>query len=148
MKVDTRTTVAKNLQALFRAARRGTIDGPVSSNALQEQMRSKTGSRETTIDRRTVDRALDGANAVSVDTLAVIAEAFELEPWHLLVPGLDPEAPPVLLADREAVRDARVAREIQRRAHAVIHQMGEPIKRAEHKAAKSTTGARRRKAKA
>lgn len=41
-------------------------------------------------------RVLKGETSIGLDLLAAVAEAFKLEPWQLLTPGLDPENPPTL----------------------------------------------------
>ena len=47
------------------------------------------------IAQSTVGRILRGENS-RIETLGRIAEAYSLEPWQLLVPGMDPKNPPVL----------------------------------------------------
>lgn len=49
-------------------------------------------SRE--LDVRLIDRLSKGQHAVTLDKLDDIAAACGLKPWHLLVEGLDPSAPP------------------------------------------------------
>lgn len=44
---------------------------------------------------RTVGRIRNAETSCSLDTLAKIAKAFNVEPWHLLVPNYDPANPPV-----------------------------------------------------
>lgn len=39
--------------------------------------------------------------SIGVDVLDKIAEAFDLETWHLLVPHLDPRNPPVFILDKK-----------------------------------------------
>lgn len=51
--------------------------------------------------RMAVHRAKNAMN-VTIDTLQDIADRAGLEPWHLLVPGLDVENPPlVALSEKE-----------------------------------------------
>lgn len=46
------------------------------------------------LDVRLIDRLSKGQHAVTLDKLDEIAAACGLKPWHLLVEGLDPAAPP------------------------------------------------------
>lgn len=48
------------------------------------------------IDQKTVSRILKADHAVQIDTLQAIAAAFGIEPYQLLVPGLNPTNPQVL----------------------------------------------------
>lgn len=48
------------------------------------------------LSQSTVHRMLHGQTSCGVDHLATLAMVFELEPWQLLVPDLDPTDPPVL----------------------------------------------------
>lgn len=54
----------------------------------------------------TLDRTRRAASAINVDDLARIAGAFGLEAWQLLVPDLDPAAPPELNAENPGARAA------------------------------------------
>jgi hypothetical protein len=45
----------------------------------------------------TGQRIKEQETSVGMDVIEKIAIAFELQPWHLLVPNLDPRNPPVLL---------------------------------------------------
>lgn len=44
---------------------------------------------------RTIGRIRNAEVSCTLDTLAKIAKAFGIEPWHLLVPRYDPRNPPV-----------------------------------------------------
>ena len=50
----------------------------------------------------TAQRVLGGETSIGIDVLQQIAELFKLEPWQLLVPGLDPARVPGLTADTRA----------------------------------------------
>lgn len=52
------------------------------------------------IGQRTVNRAKKG-NQIKLDSLKGIADAFDLAPWQLLVPELDPDNPPILALTSE-----------------------------------------------
>lgn len=45
----------------------------------------------------TGQRIKEQETSVGMDVIEKIATAFDLQPWHLLVPNLDPRNPPVLL---------------------------------------------------
>jgi hypothetical protein len=47
-------------------------------------------------------RLLGGETSIGANLLQQVAEVFEVQPWQLLVPGLDPAEPPGLTADSTA----------------------------------------------
>ncbi|MDE2022488.1 MAG: hypothetical protein KGI71_06270 [Patescibacteria group bacterium] len=100
-------TVGKNLAQLIDAAGKKLISGPSSKKGLADAINKdeppgKDG--RDAINRRTIQRAIDGAVPVQVDTLGKIARAYGLEAWQLLVPDWAPGRPPVLLTPaREAL---------------------------------------------
>lgn len=47
------------------------------------------------IDQRTVGRILNGEHSPQLKQIEAIAQAFDLMPWQLLVPNLDPKNPPI-----------------------------------------------------
>lgn len=47
------------------------------------------------IDQRTVGRILNGEHSPQLKQIEAIAQAFDLMPWQLLVPNLDPRNPPI-----------------------------------------------------
>lgn len=59
-------------------------------------------ARRTKCSRGTIQRMRDGSTSIGIDILADVAAAFGVQPWHLLVPNLDPRALPDL--NRGAVR--------------------------------------------
>lgn len=46
--------------------------------------------------QRTLGRAMNGEQSASLDTLQAVAEGYGLQPWHLLIPNLDPKNPPAI----------------------------------------------------
>lgn len=74
------TTVATNIRARRDRLR---------YNQAEVERRSKGEVKQ-----RTVSHAEAGKVAQQVDTIARIADALGLQPWQLLVPGLDPANPP------------------------------------------------------
>lgn len=62
------------------------------------------------LDVRLITRLVKKQNAVTLDTLQELAEALELEPWHLLLPDLEPgttPAPPITEAERKLLSRLR-----------------------------------------
>lgn len=54
-------------------------------------------SRKSKVGQATIGRILSAeGNNAEIETIAKIAEAYGLEPWMLLIPGMDPGNPPVL----------------------------------------------------
>lgn len=70
-------------------------------------------------------RMREGETSVGVDIIDKIARKFGLEPWHLLVPNLIANSPPMLAADSERVKEllANVERSVKAMG-AVIHEEG------------------------
>ncbi|MGJ7497493.1 helix-turn-helix domain-containing protein [Variovorax sp. RT4R15] len=44
----------------------------------------------------TISRIINGETAATLDTLGMLARAFELQPWQLMVPNLDSTNPQIL----------------------------------------------------
>jgi transcriptional regulator with XRE-family HTH domain len=82
--------LGKNLAALMRRS-------PALSSP--KKLAARIGSSKSTI-----ERIRAGAVACQLDTLQLIAKAFELQPWQLLVPGLDPSNPPLLRHEDERLK--------------------------------------------
>lgn len=53
-------------------------------------------AREADIGPGTASRIKTQQTSVGVDIIARVAAVFHLQPWHLLVPALDPANPPVI----------------------------------------------------
>jgi transcriptional regulator with XRE-family HTH domain len=54
------------------------------------------------MDQKTIWRIVNKMNEPSIDKVEKLAKAFGVEPWELLVPGLDPEHRPTLTTKEEA----------------------------------------------
>lgn len=55
------------------------------------------------VGKSTIARARRAETALKIDNLSDIAKAYKLEPWQMLVPGVDPQNPPRLFtADLES----------------------------------------------
>jgi hypothetical protein len=81
---DPRAVLADNLKRLIEAESRGR-DRPLSIRAW---------AMSKNLDVRMIDRLTKRQHAITLDNLEKIATACGLQPWHLLVPGLDPNSPP------------------------------------------------------
>ena len=77
-------TLAQNVKALM--AHR---EGPTTQGELH---------RRSGVAQATIGRVLKGDQTARVETVAMIARAYSLEPWQLLVPGMDPSNPPTIRA--------------------------------------------------
>lgn len=84
--------MSENLRALMESGL-----GPDS----QLQLAKRAG-----VSQSTVGRALSGHTRATVETVGRIAKVYGLSPWQLLVPDLDPRAPPALVAADPAEREA------------------------------------------
>lgn len=56
-------------------------------------------ARDTGIGVATVTRLKECKTSTGIDILEAIAREFRLLPWQLMVPGFDPEMPPLILGD-------------------------------------------------
>jgi transcriptional regulator with XRE-family HTH domain len=83
-----RKIVATNLSALMVSAGMVLKNGDPNQSAL---------ARVSGADQRTVGRILAQEQSATVDMLEVLAKPFSLDPWQLLIPGLDPHNPPVFV---------------------------------------------------
>lgn len=79
--------LAANLGALMKASSDLRTQAAVSAAA------ARAGAK---IDQKTVSRILNAQVAVQIDTLQALAAAFGVEPYQMLVPGLNPRNPQVL----------------------------------------------------
>lgn len=87
---DTAKVLGKNLEALMSA------HPELDSNP-------KLG-KKTDLGTGTISRLRNGLVNANLETLGKLASAFQVEPWQLLVPNIDPGNLPVLLAATEAER--------------------------------------------
>lgn len=119
---DIRAILAANVAALMRYAADRQTGEPVSRNAL---------ARASGLSRTTIQRVVNAdESAAAIDTVCAIAAAYKLHAWQLLVPGLDPSNPPVILiTDTERQLHERlrqVAREFERHLAAEPASQGAP----------------------
>jgi transcriptional regulator with XRE-family HTH domain len=87
---DTAKVLGANLTALMAS------NGDLNSNPKV--------SKKTGLGTGSVSRLRNGDVDANLSTLEKIAKAFELQPWQLLVHGLDPGNLPALLAATETER--------------------------------------------
>ncbi len=52
-------------------------------------------SERSKVAQTSVGRILRGEQSPTLDMVHKLAHAFDLEPWQMLVPGLDPSNPPI-----------------------------------------------------
>ena len=85
MENQSRKTLAENLAKLMR------LDDPDKSQHItQGAIGKKAGCNQ-----RTIGRILSSEQAATIGLLDGLGSAFDLEPWQLLTPGLDPTNPPI-----------------------------------------------------
>jgi transcriptional regulator with XRE-family HTH domain len=77
-----RAVLARNLKAVM-----GTKKGPTSQLAL---------AKASGVAQATIGRILREETGASIETVADLAKAYDLEAWQLMVAGMDPTNPPVL----------------------------------------------------
>ena len=97
MRHDPNETVAANLRALMLHAGMEKKGEPNQSDL----------ARASGANQRTVGRILSRDQSPTVEMLETIARAFGLHAWQLLIPGLDPANPPVVVmseAERQFYR--------------------------------------------
>lgn len=82
-----RQTLAANLKALM--AEHTNLSTLIQVEQATEQCGLKIG-------KSTVGRLLKCETPVNLDYVEVLARIFHLDPWQLIVPGLDPKNPPTL----------------------------------------------------
>ena len=87
----TRDVLAENLNHLMSAY-------PSLDSNPKLARRSKLGVG-------TIARVRNSDAAVNLDTLDKLAGCFDLHPWQMLVPNLDPKSPPVLRSMSQAESD-------------------------------------------
>lgn len=80
---NSRAILAANLRRLIDYAAQKGEAGTVRDWALRRELNVKL-----------IDRLTKGEHAVTLDKLQEIADACGLQPWHLLLEGFDPAAPP------------------------------------------------------
>lgn len=88
MRSSPQKVLSTNLKALMRA----------------QQTNPKKVAARIASSKSTVERVTAGDVACRLDTLAELADIFDLEPWQLLIPGLDPKNPPILRQEDDKLR--------------------------------------------
>lgn len=62
-------------------------------------------AKKTGLGTGTISRLRNGSVNANLETLDAIAKAFDVEPWQLLVPGMDPNNTPVLQTAGDSERE-------------------------------------------
>jgi len=80
--------IAENVRALMDAGR----------NGLRTQQAIAKAAKDAgfPIDQKSVSRVLKADSAPQVDTVQGIAAAYDIEPYQLMIPRLDPKNPQIL----------------------------------------------------
>lgn len=86
--VDIRAILSANLSALMDYAR----DHQHPDLSTLKGIERATNGQAT---RTTLRGMRDGTRYVQLDTLEAVATAFDIQPWALLLPDLDPANPPI-----------------------------------------------------
>lgn len=96
---DIRAVFRNNLTALMRARE---IPNPYRLSIFLK-------GRGVPVSQRTIAYALDPEDDryANLSTVQAVAAGFGVEPWQLLVPELNPEAPPSIVRPGEATPAAR-----------------------------------------
>lgn len=94
-------TLRKVLADNVAALREARLDGGFRADA------KKLGIGEATL-----IRVLSGTSATQLDVLESMADGLEVEPWQLLVPGLDPYRMPALVDPHTRVPGLSVAQQL------------------------------------
>lgn len=84
-----RKVLAQNIRAAMCVEGRPEI-------SQQELARRASKFSLKPVSQSTINRLLNAEVSCGVDHLVSLAQALGLEPWHLLVPGMNPSDPPVL----------------------------------------------------
>lgn len=139
-----KAVLAGNVKALMDYAADHKTGEPDSQNAL---------AAATGLGRGTIQRVLKtNATAAAIDTVQLIAEAYKLQAWQLLTPGVDPSNPPVvLITETERALQERlrsVSREFAKHLEAPPTHKGPNRGLGIDRAASAKVPARRRKASA
>lgn len=84
-------------------------------------------ARACKVGQSSIGRIVNDAQSPTLDMVARIAEAFDLEPWQMLIDGLDPRNPPITKAidERQQHLFARFRQAAEELAHYnVSHRKG------------------------
>jgi transcriptional regulator with XRE-family HTH domain len=71
----------------------------------------------------TISRIINGETAATLDTLSMLAQAFKVTPWQLLVPNLDATNPQILqsISPKEAELYKRLRETIAKESDVITH---------------------------
>jgi transcriptional regulator with XRE-family HTH domain len=93
-----REILARNLWAMMNRPGRPSI-------GHQELARIARKISPNTLSQSSVSRILKCETSVGLDQLALLARVFDVEPWQLLVPGMNPDDPPVLTSTTKMLEE-------------------------------------------
>ena len=70
-----------------------------------DQGSQSAASRRLKLNQRTLGRYMNGESPPNLSLLEYVATGYNLQPWQLLLPGLDPSNPPHLYKQTDQERD-------------------------------------------
>lgn len=76
-----------------------------AAKMTQPQVADAAKRHNKTIDQGTISRIERGSIVASVEVIEALAAGLDVELWQLLVPGADPQNPPILREASQAERD-------------------------------------------
>lgn len=97
MDESTANTLSENLKALIANDKEANSEPKVAKAAG--------------VDQTTVNRMIRKTHSSTLDKIAKVAAVFDLQAWQLLVPGLDPTNPPVVVSRLESEFFARLRKD-------------------------------------
>lgn len=90
-------TQASLLACFEYAKRRPELSDRTNSNELAKHIRENAAHYGDTVSKSHIYRIKDGSGPVGTDVLQIIAKAYGLEAWQMLVEGMEPQNPPSVL---------------------------------------------------
>lgn len=72
-------------------------DNVAALRAVKPMGGVRAWSQKIGIGEATITRILKGSGAVQLDSFEAVADGFDVDPWQILVPGLDPHRLPELV---------------------------------------------------
>ena len=94
-----------NLQRCFQMAKRDQrLSDRTNANLLAKHIAEHREHYGDTVSKSHIYRTAKGEGPVGTDVLHVIAKAYGLQAWHMLMPGMQPANPPVVIVDERQRR--------------------------------------------
>lgn len=98
---DDPVAIAKaNLTECFEFAKRSPgLQDRANANLLAQHLASHKAHYGGTVSKSHIYRIAKGEGPVATDVLHIIAKAYGLQAWQMLVPGMEPAIPPARIVD-------------------------------------------------